>query len=76
MKTKISVTVDQGRLAEAQQLSGTANTSALVDQALQAFIVAHLEQAHAEGYRRLPQNEEDMVALPDPSVWAGLWDEG
>jgi len=75
MKTKISATVDHDRLAEAQKLTGCTNVSAVLDQALEALIVAHLERAHAEGYTRWPQGDE-TVALPDPSVWAALpWDE-
>lgn len=75
MKTKVSATVDQDRLAEAQRLTGCTNVSAVLDQALEALIVAHLERAHADGYSRWPQGD-DTVALPDPSVWAALpWDE-
>ena len=75
MKTKVSATVDQDRLAEAQKLTGCTNVSAVLDQALEALIVAHLERAHADGYSRWPQGDE-TVALPDPSVWAFLpWDE-
>ena len=76
MKTKVSVTVDEDRLAEAQRLTGCTNVSALLDQALEALIVAHLERAHAEGYTRFPQGDE-TVARPDPAVWAALpWDDG
>jgi Arc/MetJ family transcription regulator len=75
MKTKVSATVDEDRLAEAQKLTGCTNVSAVLDKALEALIVAHLERTHAEGYTRLPQGDE-TVALPDPAVWAGLpWDE-
>lgn len=74
MKTKVSATVDRDRLAEAQKLTGCANVSAVLDQALEALIVALLERAHSEGYARTPQGDETM-ALPDPSVWASLpWD--
>jgi hypothetical protein len=75
VKTKVSATIDHDRLAEAQKLTGCANVSAVLDQALEALIVAHLERAHAEGYARIPQGDE-TVALPDPSIWASLpWDE-
>ena len=75
MKTKVSATVDRERLAEAQKLTGCASVSAVLDQALEALIVSHLERAHAEGYVRMPQGD-DGIALPDPSVWASLpWDE-
>jgi len=75
VKTKVSATVDRDRLAEAQKLTGCANVSAVLDQALEALITAHLERAHAEGYDRMPQGAE-TIALPDPSVWASLpWDE-
>jgi hypothetical protein len=50
MKTKGSATVDRDRLAEAQRLTGCRNVAAVLDQALEALIVAHLERAHAEGY--------------------------
>jgi hypothetical protein len=75
VKTKVSATVDQDRLAHAQKLTGCANVSAVLDQALEALIVAHLEQAHAEGYARQPQGNETLTRT-DPSVWADLpWDE-
>ena len=75
MKTKVSATVDRDRLAKAQKLTGCANVSAVLDQALEALITAHLEQAHADGYGRMPQGDE-TIALPDPSVWASLpWDD-
>jgi hypothetical protein len=76
VKTKVSATIDRDRLAEAKRLTGCANVSAVLDQALEALIVARLERAHADGYARLPQGDE-TIALPDPSVWASLpWDEG
>lgn len=75
MKTKVSATIDRDRLAEAQKLTGCTNVSAVLDQALEALIVSHLERAHAEGYVRMPQ-DDDTIALPDPSMWASLpWDE-
>jgi hypothetical protein len=75
VKTKISATIDHDRLAEAQKLTGCANVSAVLNQALEALIVAHLERAHAEGYARIPQDDE-TIALPDPSIWNSLpWDE-
>lgn len=75
VKTKVSATIDRDRLAEAQKLTGCANVSAVLDQALEALIVAHLERAHVEGYARIPQGEE-TIALPDPSVWASLpWED-
>ncbi len=75
MKTKVSATIDHDRLAEAQKLTGCSNVSAILDQALEALIVAHLERAHADGYARIPQGDE-TIALPDPSIWASLpWDE-
>jgi hypothetical protein len=75
VKTKVSATIDHDRLAEAQKLTGCANVSAVLDQALEALIVAHLERAHSEGYARIPQSDE-TIALPDPSIWASLpWDE-
>ncbi len=75
MKTKVSATVDRDRLTEALQLTGCTNVSSVLDQALEALIVAHLERVHAEGYARIPQGDETM-AHPDPSVWASLpWDE-
>jgi hypothetical protein len=75
MKTKVSATIDRDRLAEAQRVTGCTNVSAVLDQALEALIVSHLERTHAEGYDRMPQSD-DTIALPDPSVWAALpWDE-
>ena len=75
MKTKLSATVDQARLAEAQRLTKCSNVSAVLDQALEALITAHLERAHAEGYARVPQGDE-TVSLPSSSVWADLpWDD-
>jgi hypothetical protein len=75
VKTKVSATVDRDRLAEAKKLTGSANVSAVLDEALEALIVAHLEHAHAAGYERVPQGAE-TIALPDPTVWTSLpWDE-
>lgn len=76
MKTKVSATIDQGRLAEALKLTGVTNVSALLDQALEALIVARLEAAHVQGYVEHPQDDEDMMALPDTRVWADIpWDD-
>lgn len=75
MKTKVSATVDEHRLAEAQRLTGCASVSAVLDEALEALIVVHLERAHSDGYARLPQSDE-TIAAPDPSVWASLpWED-
>ncbi len=75
MKTKVSATVDERRLAEAQKLTGCSNVSAVLDEALQALIVSYLERAHAEGYVQIPQGD-DTIATPDPSVWTALpWDD-
>lgn len=75
MKLKISATIDRDRLVQAQNLTGCRNVSAVLDRALESLILAHLERAHAEGYTRIPQ-DDDTVALPYPSVWASLpWDE-
>lgn len=75
MKTKVSATVDERRLAEAQKLTGCTNVSAVLDEALKALIVIRLERAHLEGYARLPQSDE-TIASSDPSVWASLpWED-
>ena len=75
MKTKISATVDEHRLAKAQKLTGYTNVSAVLDEALETLIVLRLERAHLEGYDRLPQSD-DTIASPDPSVWASLpWED-
>jgi len=75
MKTKVSATIDEHRLAEAQKLTGCANVSAVLDEALEALIVSRLERSHLEGYARLPQSD-DTIASPDPSVWASLpWED-
>lgn len=75
MKTKVSATVDEDRLATAQRLTGCTSVSAVLDRALQALITEYLERAHADGYARAPQAGE-TVASPDPAMWAGLpWDD-
>lgn len=75
MKTRVSATVDRARLTRAQELTGCANTSSVLDQALELLIVAHLERAHVQGYARRPQGVE-TISAPDSSVWADIpWDE-
>lgn len=76
MKVKISATVDRDRLLQAQRLAGSTNVSAVLDQALETLVVAHLERAHAQGYERIPQDDQ-TISLPDPAVWRSLpWEEG
>ncbi len=75
MKTKVSVTVDQDRLARAKELSGSNNVSAVVDSALEAFIIARLEQKHIDGYERFPQDDE-TVGFSDGATLSDIpWDE-
>jgi hypothetical protein len=69
MKTKVSATVDVDRLQQAQQLTGSTNVSAVLDEALQALITAYLERIHTQGYERIPQGDE-AVGITDASVWA------
>lgn len=74
-KVKISATVRPDRLAEAKRLTGCENVSEVIDRALTALIDDELERAHADGYARLPQGDETLVAV-DSGVWADLpWDE-
>ncbi|MHB8294132.1 MAG: hypothetical protein ACYDH5_05795 [Acidimicrobiales bacterium] len=74
MKTKISASIDSTKLLRAQELTSSSNVSAVLDQALEALITAHLERAHEIGYARMPQDGE-TITMPDPSVWASVpWD--
>jgi hypothetical protein len=74
-KVKISATVDPARLETAKALTGCDSVSEVLDRGLKALIEDRLEEAHAEGYARLPQGGE-VIKTVDDAIWAELpWDE-
>jgi hypothetical protein len=57
-KTKISVSLDPGTLAQAQALTPSASVSQLLDVALKRLINEELERQHVAGYEKLPIGDE------------------
>lgn len=81
-KTKASVTLDPGKVAQARELLGTATLSELIDVALDRLIVDELERRHVAGYiRHPPDRDEDAWAdvqrdpggIADEVDWARLY---
>ncbi|MGI8809818.1 MAG: hypothetical protein ACR2KK_18650 [Acidimicrobiales bacterium] len=81
-KTKVSVTLDPAKLAQARALLGAPTVSELIAVALDRLIEAELDGRHVAGYLRHPQddNEDSWAEAPrDPSGiaddvdWAALY---
>lgn len=73
---KVSASLSPERLARAKQLMGSANSSAVLDLALDALIERELERRHEQGYRDQPQGADAIHAV-DPVVWTELpWEDG
>ncbi len=81
-KSKVSVTLDPAKAAQARELLGTTTLSELIDIALDRLIVDELERRHAAGYLRLPPEpgegawaeiERDPSAVADDVDWARLY---
>ena len=82
-KSKVSVSVDPVKVAEARQLLGSTTLSHLIDVALDLLIVAELEQRHIAGYLAHPQQADDdawadaprdQSQVADDVDWARLYD--
>jgi hypothetical protein len=79
-KSKLSVSLDPGRLKQAQSLVATDSVSELIDVALARLIEEELERRHVDGYERLPVQQDlaKWAALPrkvddDDVDWAALY---
>ncbi len=80
-KTKISVSLDPGTLAQAQALTTSASVSELLDVALKRLIKEELERQHVAGYEKMPVGDEfaswanmDRIPESDNEVdWAALY---
>ena len=81
-KTKVSVTLDPGKMAQAQELFDTSSLSELVDLALSRLIDQELERRHAAGYLRHPPGQAEAAwadvergpdGIADDVDWAGLY---
>ena len=81
-KTKVSITVDPAKLAEARALLGAPTVSELIAVALDRLIATERNDRHVGGYlRQPPERDEDTwgAAPRDPSGvaddvdWAALY---
>jgi hypothetical protein len=79
-KSKLSVSLDPGRLKQAQSLVAADSVSELLDVALARLIEEELERRHVDGYERVPVQHELAAwsALPrkaddDDVDWAALY---
>ena len=81
-KTKVSVTLDPEKMAQARLLFGTPSLSELIDVALSRLIVDELERRHVAGYVRHPPEaaedawgdaERDPSGIADDVDWARLY---
>lgn len=81
-KTKVSVTLDPAKLAQARALVGAPTVSELVAVALDRLIAAELDGRHVAGYLRHPPDEDedswaeaprDPSAIADNVDWAALY---
>jgi len=81
-KTKVSVTLDPEKLAQARGLLGAATLSEVLDVALGRLITDELERRHIAGYLRRPLGEDedawaaverDPTDIADDVDWAELY---
>lgn len=81
-KAKLSVTLDRAKLARAQELTGAATVSELLDLAVTRLLTQELERRHVAGYQRQPQGNDDIAwaevareqaDVADDTDWAGLY---
>lgn len=81
-KTKVSVTLDPIKLAQARSLLGTPTVSELLAVALDRLIADELDRRHVAGYRKSPPgDDEDSLAdaardatdVADDIDWAALY---
>ncbi len=64
-KTKVSVTVDAVKVAQARELLAGVTLSQLIDVALDRLILDELERRHVAGYTVQPPG-------PDDAAWADV----
>lgn len=81
-KTKVSVTLDPAKLAQARALLGTPTVSELIAVALDRLIAAELDGRHVAGYLRHPPDDRedawaevprDPTEIADDVDWAALY---
>lgn len=81
-KEKLSVTLDRAKLVRAQELTGVATVSALLDLAVTRLLTQELERRHIAGYQRHPQGKNDIAwaeiardptDIADDTDWAELY---
>lgn len=81
-KTKVSVTLDPAKLAQARALLETSTVSELIAVALDRLIVDELDRRHVAGYLRHPPDEDedswanaprDPSEIADDVDWAALY---
>lgn len=81
-KTKVSVTVDPAKVAQARRLVAGTSLSQLLDLALDRLILDELERAHVAGYLTQPPGphdeawadaERDPAGISDDVDWARLY---
>lgn len=80
VKSKLSVSLDPGKLKQAQALVGADSVSELLDVALARLIEEELERRHVDGYERVPVHQDlatwaalPREADPDEVDWAALY---
>jgi len=81
-KTKVSVTLDPDKVAQARGLLGAATLSHVLDVALDRLIVDELERRHVAAYVHRPPDEDDdawanverdPTEVADDVDWAALY---
>lgn len=82
-KQKVTITLDRGKADEARLLVGSANTSEVIDIALDRLIRAERLRRDIDAYRRLPPTDTDLLValqadtsgLADNTDWEALYDD-
>ena len=80
-KQKVTITLDRAKADEARLLTGSANTSEVIDVALGRLIKAERLRRDIDAYRRLPANDTDLLValqadtsgLADDTDWDALY---
>jgi Arc/MetJ family transcription regulator len=80
-KRKTSITVDDVKMAKANQVIDSHNFSETVDRALDALIAQERARQDLEGYRRQPQTQDEaalahtalLVPDGDDTDWEALY---
>ena len=82
-KQKVTITLDRGKADEARLLTGSSNTSEVIDVALDRLIRAERLRRDIDAYRRLPPTDTDLLValqadtsgLADDTDWEALYDD-